>query len=386
MTGDRLAGRVGWVRRRAGQIRRRVQSAARRHPGPAAALAAWLEARLYVAAAFIVTFSILDRLGPDTGTAPVGDGLLAWDGGWYQMIAESGYGGTDDPALRFFPLWPLLGRIAGGLTGVDKGLALAALANAFALAAGILLHRLAADATGDQELARRAVRLLALAPPSFVLVLGYSEALYITLALAVFLLAERRAWWAAAAAGYLAGLTRPVGVLLALPMAYAVLADRSHRRPGAVAAALAPAAGAATFLGWAGLALGDATGPLDRQQELKGWSEPVSRLIRAAYRGVLGDEGELLHFLAAVIVIGLAVMAARRLGRPMALYTGANVVVVLAAANLNGLERYGLAAFPLVIAAAALSRRRWLDGWAVTASAVGMAALTVLALGGAYVP
>ena len=171
-----------------------------------------------------------------------------------------------------------------------------------------------------------------------------------------------------------------------LPVVHQVVTDRAQRRPGALAAALAPAAGAATFLAWAGLALNDASAPIDRQQELRGWSEPVKPLFRAAYRGIRGDEGELFHFLAAVIVIGLTVVVVRRLGRPLALYCGANVLVMLAADNLNSLERYCLAVFPLVIAAAALSRGRRTDGWAVTAAGAGMVALTVLALGGAYVP
>ena len=371
---------------RSGGMVPRLRAAAARHPGPAAAIAAWIEARLYVAAAFLVTFSILDRLGPPTPQAPVHDGLLAWDGRWFEAIAADGYGGASDPALRFFPLWPLLGRVVGGLTGIDEGLVLVVLANAGALAAGVLLHRLVVAETGDLDLARRSVRLLALAPPSFVLVLGYSESMYITLVMAAFLLARRRDWWAAAGAGYLAGLTRPVGVLLMLPVIHEVVADRAQRRPGALAAALAPGAGAATFLAWAGLALDDATAPIDRQQELRGWSEPVSRLLRAAYRGIRGDEGELFHFLAATIAVGLTVVVVRRLGRPMALYCGANVLVILAADNLNSLERYCLAVFPLVIAAAALSRDRRIDGWIFTAASAGLVALTALALGGTYVP
>lgn len=371
---------------RPGGMAPRLRAAAARHPGPVAAIAAWIEARLYVAAAFLVTFSILDRLGPPTPQAPVRDGLLAWDGRWFEAIAADGYGGASDPALRFFPLWPLLGRVVGGLTGIDEGLVLVVLANAGALAAGVLLHRLVVAETGDLDLARRSVRLLALAPPSFVLVLGYSESMYITLVMAAFLLARRRAWWTAAGAGYLAGLTRPVGVLLMLPVIHEVVVDRAQRRPGALGAALAPAAGAATFLAWAGLALDDATAPIDRQQELRGWSEPVSRLFRAAYRGIRGDEGELFHFLAAAIAVGLTVVVMRRLGRHMALYCGANMLVILAADNLNSLERYCLAVFPLVIAAAALSRDRRIGGWAFTAAGAGLVALTALALGGAYVP
>ena len=351
------------------------------------ALAAWVEARVYVACAYIVTTAVVNRLEPPPEFTPVSDGLLAWDGRWYEAIAASGYAGAADPALRFFPLWPLLGRAAGWLPVLDAGAALVVAANVAALGAGVLLHRLVMNETGDNRLARRAVRLLALAPPSFVLVLAYSEALYILLALGVFLAADRRHWWAAAGAGYLAALTRPVGVLLALPMALMAHRDREQRGWGTAAAVVAPVAGAATFMVWAGSALDDATAPIDRQQELRGdFSEPASRLVRAGWRGLGGDTGELLHFLAAVTLIVLAVVAARRLSRPMALYAVPSLLLLLAAENLNSLERYALSAFPLVVAAAIVSRHRWLDRWVVGASGAGMVCLTTLAFHGVYVP
>ena len=359
-----------------------------RPAGPAlrVALAAWAEARIYVAAAYIITTAVVNRLEPPPDFTPVSDGLLAWDGRWYEAIATDGYADAADPALRFFPLWPVLGRAASWL-GIGTGVALVIMANAAALAAGVLLHRLVVSETGDQRLARRAVRLLALAPPSFVLVLAYSEALYLTLAFSMFLLARRQRWWAAAAVGYLAGLTRPVGALLAVPAAVMAWPERSQRRVGALAAVVAPLAGAATFGLWAQGALGDASAPFDRQRELRGdLVEPVSRLVRGAWRGARGDTGELLHFLAAIALIALAVVAARRLSRPLALYAVISLALLLAAENLNSLERYALSAFPLMIAAAMVSRHRWLDRWIVGAAGAGMVCLATLAFHGVYVP
>ena len=351
------------------------------------ALAAWAEARIYVAAAYIVTTAVVNRLEPPPVFTPGSDGLLAWDGRWYEMIAVEGYGDAAGAALRFFPLWPLLGRTLGYLPGLDAGLGLVIAANVAAATAGVLLHRLVMDETGDAQLARRAVRLLALAPPSFVLVLAYSEALYITLALSVFWAARGRRWWVAAAAGYLAGLTRPVGVLLALPTALMAWKDRDRKGAAGAVATIAPIAGAATFGLWAAAAFDDATAPVDQQSELRGdATEPVSRLVRAAWRGAHGDTGELLHFGAGALLVALAVVAAMRLSRPLSLYAGASVVLLLAAENLNSLERYALAAFPLVVAAAIVSRHRWLDSWLVGACGAGMVCLTILAFHGVYVP
>ncbi|MCY4425261.1 MAG: hypothetical protein OXC06_19535, partial [Acidimicrobiaceae bacterium] len=85
-------------------------------------------------------------------------------------------------------------------------------------------------------------------------------------------------------------------------------------------------------------------------------------------------------------LIALAVVAARRLSRAMALYAVISLALLLAAENLNSLERYALSAFPLVIAAAVVSRHRRLDRWIVGAAGAGMVCLTTLAFHGVYVP
>lgn len=358
-----------------------------RAAGLRAALAAWIEARLYVAAAYIVASAVVGRIEPPPAFSPVSDGLLAWDGRWYESIALGGYLGADDPAVRFFPLWPLLGRAGGWLPGIEAGSALVIGANLAALAAGALLYRLVLEETRDPRTAERAVRLLALAPPSFVLAMAYSEALFLVLALGVVLAVGRLRWATAAVLGYLAGLTRGVGVLLTLPTAYAALRARAWRRPGAQLAAAAPLAGAGTFVVWSQLALDDASAPFDQQRALRGdLAEPVGRLVRAAWRGTGGDTGELFHFATGVAAVALTVVAARRLSPALALYAAASTVVLLAAENLNSLERYALGAFPLVIAAAVLSRNPLLDRWVTGMSGASMLCLAILAFHGVYVP
>ena len=301
----------------------------------------------------------------------------------------------------------LLGRAAAHLPGIDAGTALVIGANVFALVAGMLIHVLVLDETGDDVLAARSVRLLALAPPSFVLVLAYSEALYLCLVIAVFLLADRQRWCSAAAVGFLAGLTRPVAALLAPAVAFAAWQNRRHddshestrspwitrrtRGPVANAAAgsaiLAPLAGVATFVAWSSVALGDRTAPLERQRELRGdLAEPVSRMVRAAWRGAHGDTGELLHFMAAVVLVSLAVYAFGVLSRPLWIYGALSVVVLIAAQNLNSLERYAISAFPLVVAAAIAGDHPWLERWVINASSAAMVCLTMLAMHGVYVP
>lgn len=351
-----------------------------------AALTSWTEARLYVATAYVATWAILDRLEPPPAFSPIDDGLIPWDGTWYRDLALQGYDSpTLEGGIRFFPLWPLLGRLFG-MVGDRPDIALVALANVFALLAGMFLHRLAVQETGDPATARRAVRLFALFPPAFVLVLGYSEALYLTLAMGFVLAARARRWELTAALGFLAGLTRPVAGLLALPAA--VRAWRTDRRsPSAILAVASAPLGTLVFLWWAEREQGGWRAPVDAQRELRGEiTEPVSRLVRALVDGLQGDEGELFHGLAALILVGLAVHVVRHLSTDLWIYTVPSTLMLIGADNLNSMERYALGVFPLVIAAAMVSRHERLDRWVPTASAVGLTVITTLALNGVYVP
>ena len=129
------------------------------------------------------------------------------------------------------------------------------------LALGLLLYRLVCLETGDGALARRAVWLVALAPPAYVFVMGYTEATASALAVATFLALRTRRWGCAALSGALAGLARPVGVLLVVPAVIEATRGRRTARPRQrgprLLAALAPAAGAGAYLGWVQLRFGD---------------------------------------------------------------------------------------------------------------------------------
>src|SRR5262249_6891200 len=113
-----------------------------------AVLAPWFLTRLLTVGALGFAHVIWDRLR-DLGFVAVvelpvelHDGLLAWHAAWSRDIANHGYGITPDTheALRFFPLWPLLGRIAS--PGFSASVPLVVLANLAGLAVLVLLRRL----------------------------------------------------------------------------------------------------------------------------------------------------------------------------------------------------------------------------------------------------
>ena len=361
-----------------------------------AVLPGWVTARLLVAGALALARFLVGELHPTAAgaAARAHQGLLAWDASWYARIAERGYAPLPDESIRFFPLVPLLSRGLADVTPFDERAALVIVANASALAVGLLLYRLVCHETGDAALARRAVWLVALAPPAYVFVMGYTEATATALAVAAFLALRSRRWGWAALAGALAGLARPVGVLLVVPAAIEAArgwrAVRPRQRWRRVVATVAPAAGAGAYLGWVQLQFGDWLLPLRIQQRhnLRGsFANPIAILDLVA-RGLLDgrEVGTGLHVPWAILLAVLVIVAFRRWPVSYGAFAAAMLAAGVSSSNLDSLERYALSAFPFVLVAAGLLRREWLERGVLVLSGAAMVGYAVLVFLGAAVP
>jgi hypothetical protein len=170
-----------------------------------------------------------DPAGLTTPYGATGDALAAplarWDSVWFMAIASEGYGAGAREA--FFPLYPLLVRVAGAPLG--SALVGGALVSTALLAVAlVLLHRLVA-LDHDRAVARNAVVVTALFPMSFFFSAVYSESLFLALSIGAVYAARRERWAWAGALGLLAATTRSAGVLLLVPLAMIYLWD--VRRP-----------------------------------------------------------------------------------------------------------------------------------------------------------
>jgi hypothetical protein len=341
----------------------------------------WLVARALVLGAL----ELARYLGSHIRPAPavlirIHEGLLGWDAGYYRDIAMRGYAGVPRSALRFFPLLSIVTRGLHAVSGLSDGACLIGLVNLLALVAAVLLHRLVVAETGRADLARRSVWILALAPSAFVLVMGYSEALLLVLVVAAFLALRSGHWWWAAVAGYLAGLSRPIGVVLVLPALVEAVrrggSGRSRasgwgrstprglpsvvalgRGAGRLLAVVAPAAGTATYLGWVAARYGDFWLPfrIEVQPGRHGhFADPlvtVAHDARALFHGHIGTG---LHVPWLIVFLALLVASFLRWPASYGLYALGVLVLAVSSTNFDSLERYALSAFPLTLAAAGM--------------------------------
>ena len=359
-----------------------------------AAAVPWVLARVLVLGSLWLSRFLDDKLLPRHHGGDPSAGLFVYDGGWYRGIAEHGYAALPKEGLRFFPLYPLLGRWLGTVFFDHTAAALVFLSSAAALVLGALVHRLVLRETGDPRVATRSAWFVAVFPAALSLVLAYAEPLMLVAAVGIFLALRSRRWLPAAALGVIAGLARPVGILLLVPAA--VEAARGWRaaggreRAGRIAAVAAPGVGMAMYLGWVWAVYDDPFAPFNVQSrhDLRGASiDPITHLVNSVHDLVHGDRfGAGLHLVWLAVFAALLVVIARKMAASYTAYAAATLLLATTASNISSFERYVFVAFPFVIAVAFVTERTDVDRVVGALAAGGLIAYSVLAFFQLYVP
>jgi hypothetical protein len=379
--------------------------------------------RLLVLAAGVVAVLALGLSGREGDFDPAGltrpfgatgDVLAApfarWDSVWYLAISADGYG--DGAREAFFPLYPLLVRIAGAPLGSNLvgGVVVSTLLLGVAL---VLLHRLVALDFG-RPVARNAVLVTALFPMSFFYSAVYSESLFLALSIGAVYAARRDRWAWAGALGALASATRSAGVLLLVPLLILYLWDTGslRRRPRVPRAdvlwlALVPL-GLVVYCAFLGLQGGDAFAPFHAQEVwfrsfagpfLGAWDGVVAgvqgarQLLSGArepvfFREAGGDPFTVAqHNVELLVWLALAVVATIGVLRRLPAAYGAYVVAALALPlsypvgpqPLMSLPRFVAVLFPLAIWLALwMTGRPWRERAVLAAFAIALAVYTAI--------
>jgi hypothetical protein len=322
--------------------------------------------------------------------------LFMWDTPWYRYIAANGY----DPQggfVHFFPLTPMTAAAVTAVTRLPVTIALFGVCWAGALVFGALVHRIVVRETGDRAAARRAAWLTQLAPGGYALVMAYTEPLAGVLAAGYFLAIRaypdrKSRTWTAVVLGFLSGIARPTGLLLAIPGA--VEGVRSAHAAGwrgrvaakALLTTVAPVAGLISFLAYSRLRFHSWMLPFT-QQTLKAnrahlINSPVHAfhvVSRFRYHGhQVADMCLLLIVLGAVLLP----VVARKLPASYALWTLPMYGLAITSHNFTSLPRYVGALFPILIAAALVFRRWWQEAVLLSASLALLIWTTHTALAG----
>jgi hypothetical protein len=240
----------------------------------------------------------------------------------------------------------------------------------------------------------RAAWFVAVFPAALSFVLSYAEALMMVAAVAMFLALRSQRWLPAAALGIVAGLTRPVGLMLAIPAAIeaargwhgSAWRDRTKR----ALAVASPGIGTAIYLTWVGIEYGDPLLPFSVQSRahLRGDSvDPITHVVNSVGDLLDGDRfGAGLHLVWLAVFIGLLVVVARRLPASYTAYGVVTLVLGMTASNISSFERYAFSTFVFAIAVAFVTARAEVSRAVNALAAGGLVTYAVLSFFRLYVP
>ena len=333
---------------------------------------------------------------------PALDGWARWDAAHYIAVARYGYGDPVSPSpdggLGFFPVYPGLLR---GLTELLRleptsgALAVSGLiVSNLAFLAAVALFALLASELLEIQAAHTAVLLLVVSPFGLFFDAVYTESLFLLQIVGALLLARRGRWVLAGLMAGTASGTRLVGVALT----GALLVGAWTRRAGLgtlAAIAATGVSGMAGFFAYTWWRFDDPLAYFRTQERWGGWDEHVwfyVELFVTRPREAIGGDPRHLVIIANVALALLFVALlpfVRRVGDVSTTTLTVLLVVGQLAITWISLGRYVTPAVGIYLAAGVLLTSPRCPGWlrdgVVIASAITLAALTLLYTHGFWV-
>jgi hypothetical protein len=287
---------------------------------------------------------------------------------WYLRIAEHGY---DRPmAVIFYPLYPAAIRVVSGIMPAMAAALLISTVADFYFFWGLL--KLGKGALSDVGRFHM-LCILCVWPTSFILFGGYADALTLALVIWAVVLGRVARWGAATVCGLLAGIARPSGVLIVIPLA--IMALRSQK-PRSLIVALTPVGlvGYWSWLRWSGR-----LSVIEAYRRYQGMAmAPPNKTLAETLRLIVHGHDILLAIKLGLVIV-VAIVSLRRNVVSLRIEDKAfALAVILQMLMYSGRPLLGAARYLLVVYPAFLAFGVYAERWNMKQFGVYFAALFVL--------
>lgn len=282
-----------------------------------------------------------------------------WDTGWYHLIASNGYSQnfnvlTTKSDIAFFPLYPLFIRVFSFFL-IDfsnhKTLFLVfalLVSNISFLIALFVIYKLAKRIGLSDAVSESTILLIIFYPYSFFFSAAYSESLFLLFFVLCLFFCATSKWTMAAISGGFLALTRPLGIVIVLPILVRYLIENKFKIQIKQVApfALIPL-GFVLFLYHGYTLTGDFLAPMNNQLAWgKVFQMPWTTIVSPNYWRPVINEFDLIFTVIAIIL--LIVYIVKRIPYfEWALYSLILVVSPLFYGVLQSNARYSIVAVPL---------------------------------------
>jgi hypothetical protein len=295
--------------------------------------------------------------------------LNRWDAWWYLSVAEHGYDYQLMPGQHpaaFFPLYPILIKTLHSLTRISLPWSGIIISNLALLAA---LHTISKAIESDhgREVAERTLIYLAIFPTSLFFSTIYTESLFLFLAASSLCQMRRDHWLRSSPWVLLASLTRPTGVVLALPSIWAFAQSVYKKKVSWIRLAPLGAVliGIGSYMTYLQIKFGDAL-LFYNTQRVSGWGrsfgwERMKNLptqVTLALTSLWWPEVERFDVLFFFVFLLLIVVSFRYLPKVYCWFSLGALLLPISTGTFSSMSRFVVVIFPCFAVVALLSERR----------------------------
>ncbi len=281
----------------------------------------------------------------------------------YLDIAKNGYNAEFNGTTNYgwYPLYPLLIKT---FSFIGYELAAFLIANVFSFTAILLLYVLV-KGEFNEKIAKKSIFYALFFPAAFFLTVMYTESLFLTLVLAMFLFARESKWHYTGILGFFAALARPQGIIMLVPMAYMYWRKEKKISAAAFALLLIPL-GTMSLMVYHYSITGD---PLIQFSTQSAYQRGLSLLgpfnaLMLTIREIT-TEPALLDVLVgvfnisiALLLTGLLYLSRNKIKPEYIIYFVLSLAVPLFSSSLASISRFGLVMFPTFMTLAVLSEKK----------------------------
>ncbi|MBN1871552.1 MAG: glycosyltransferase family 39 protein [Candidatus Omnitrophica bacterium] len=284
------------------------------------------------------------------------------DSGWYLGIANEWYPAilkVGESSFGFFPLYPLLMRLLGGVIGSNY-IAGIIVSNICLVITAVFLYKLV-KLTADDDTALRTMKYLIVFPSAFILSAVFAESLFLALLVICFYYAKKEKWLLVGVSGFLLSLTKAIGVVVILPLLYEYLKAKRFKLQNLkrdIFFLLMIPLGPSVFAAYTYYLTGDFYAYVFAQ--ISGWGTGVSNPLVLLYRNIFTDIHVVLSVLAIVLLLSVF---CKRIGFSYWLLGILFIISSLMSGQgfIFSIGRFVVVIFPMYIALAELGRDKGID-------------------------
>jgi Gpi18-like mannosyltransferase len=298
--------------------------------------------------------------------SPLGAIWARWDGIWYLMIARQGYGPQVGILQAFFPAFPGLIHVLGGLLGGHYLLAGILLNRLLLLPTVVIFTQLVREEAGERAAASAPLFFL-LVPAAVFFLAVYTETLFLLACLGCFLALRHERWLLAGLCCAVATTTRLPGVVLLGAVLVEGLAHRKYWQ--SLGAAALGTLGVGAYALYLGVVYHD---PLAFQHAynygwgqqhftLAIWSGPQLYIGWLARSSPWTDRAFITTWtcvVALLVDVTLLLLMWRALRWSYRLFVLGNLLLPLFSGTLFAYNRYSLVLFPFLLVACLWTAKR----------------------------